>query len=251
VGKTEINIKLTFHLKNKNINILGGRIVDVHIYFDASFNDISKAGGIAVYINDEIDQNYIYEKRVCNNSTDAEMLALINAFKFLLTNNKYTNVYIHGDCYSTIDFINKKKYLKDKRTQIKKELGDLYVNLINRGYFITLQWVPRRYNTQANYISKHGSLMPVQNPPKIKRKIDENILLVDIKNIKVPFLFMQNPPKIKKINESIEFYKMNNSFDKSIIVMNQNNCMLMIDGYCRYLAAKRLGIGNVPVQMVI
>ena len=68
-----------------------------------------------------------------------------------------------------------------------------------------------------------------------------------LKRIFVSRAFLETSPAEEKINRAIEYYKLNNCFDKPVVV-DRNN--YIVDGYTRYLAAMQLGIKRVPVKVV-
>lgn len=73
-----------------------------------------------------------------------------------------------------------------------------------------------------------------------KGEIDGETLL---SLINVPESFLKTKPNIKKIEETIEYYKKHGQFDKPIVIRGENN--LLIDGYKRYVAAKQLNLTTV------
>lgn len=96
----------------------------------------------------------------------------------------------------------------------------------------------------------------------LRKKKPEYILIKDqkyevIKNdemsltdISIPDSFLSTTPNPNKIKNKIEYYKLNHSFQKSLVVIQNNNKNIIMDGYTMYLAAKKLDLKKVSVQIV-
>lgn len=69
-------------------------------------------------------------------------------------------------------------------------------------------------------------------------------MTISINDIKISYLFQENPVRQSKVTNQISYYKINSSFDR-LIVLNMSN--VLIDGYSRYLAAKQLGLSEIDV----
>jgi hypothetical protein len=79
----------------------------------------------------------------------------------------------------------------------------------------------------------------------VSRKTEDNIPLSEIV---IPEPFLRTPPREEKVQEAIEYYKEHGKFDKPVFVKKKN--MLLVDGFKRYVAAKNLGLNEVPVKFV-
>ncbi len=66
---------------------------------------------------------------------------------------------------------------------------------------------------------------------------------IKVKDVNVPLHFMQTGCKRNKVDEAKRFIVKNRKFSKPITV-NRNN--ILIDGFSRFLAAKELGIQDIP-----
>lgn len=66
--------------------------------------------------------------------------------------------------------------------------------------------------------------------------------MLEISEIKIPNSYLQSTPKRKKIDEAIEYYKLNGRFDRPIVINNEN---ILVDNYARYIAALELGINKI------
>jgi hypothetical protein len=70
------------------------------------------------------------------------------------------------------------------------------------------------------------------------------IVEIDLSKIKVPEGFLQTTVNPLKIQETIDYINKHGSFDKPIIISKKYN---LLDGYKRYVTAKKLNMPTVPV----
>lgn len=63
-----------------------------------------------------------------------------------------------------------------------------------------------------------------------------------LSNIKISDSFLQTKPSENKIEKAIRYYGCNGRLDKPIVLFNGE----LVDNYARYLAAKILGLKEVP-----
>lgn len=77
---------------------------------------------------------------------------------------------------------------------------------------------------------------------------------MNVKKIKIKDEFRESLPSEEKIQSKIDYYKNNNEFEKSIVVINEklskNKPHTLIDGYTTFLASKQLKLKTVPVLIV-
>ena len=67
-----------------------------------------------------------------------------------------------------------------------------------------------------------------------------------ITDIKIPKSFLKTPPRERKIVSAAEYYNQYGQLKKPIVITANN---YLVDGYARYLAAQRLGLTDVPVDV--
>lgn len=78
-----------------------------------------------------------------------------------------------------------------------------------------------------------------------KVKIDTNNKVnIEINDIIIPKSFKESTPSIIKVQEKLNYYKINKSFDKSIII---NKDKVLQDGYITYLLCKLFNIDKIDV----
>lgn len=85
---------------------------------------------------------------------------------------------------------------------------------------------------------------------KYLRNIPDNITYTQTKlsTIKIPDNWTKRKPRNSKVNNCENFYHRYGRFG-TLITLNSDGWI--VDGYTRYLAAQRLGLDNLIVQMVI
>jgi hypothetical protein len=64
----------------------------------------------------------------------------------------------------------------------------------------------------------------------------------------IPEEFLKTPPRKEGVQEMIEYYTTHGKLDKAITVRAKDK--LLVDGYKRYVAAKKLGLRDIPVRFV-
>ena len=77
-------------------------------------------------------------------------------------------------------------------------------------------------------------------------KLIEKMGYVRVKDIEILYLFLQNPPSVRKMNEKRKYLIEHGKFQEEIVLVG--NCL--IDGYTSYLLAKDLGKKFVKVRRV-
>lgn len=77
-------------------------------------------------------------------------------------------------------------------------------------------------------------------------KLIEKMGYVRVKDIEILYLFLQNPPSVRKMNEKRKYFIEHGKFQEDIVLVG--NCL--IDGYTSYLLAKDLGKKFVKVRRV-
>lgn len=70
---------------------------------------------------------------------------------------------------------------------------------------------------------------------------------MQLKDIKIPQTFMNTQPSSTKLIDCANYYKKFGQLDKPITI--DANCTL-VDGYVRYLVAKKMGLTEVPVKLL-
>ena len=77
-------------------------------------------------------------------------------------------------------------------------------------------------------------------------KLIEKMGYARVKDIEILYLFLQNPPSVRKMNEKRKYFIEHGKFQEEIVLVG--NCL--IDGYTSYLLAKDLGKKFVKVRRV-
>lgn len=90
--------------------------------------------------------------------------------------------------------------------------------------------------------------------PTVAKKTSAAVTFKGIKELKlseivVDKMFINRPPKEKKISEVIEYYKKHGELDKPIVVSIENGKYKLQDKYLRFVVAKKLGLETVPAEM--
>ena len=77
--------------------------------------------------------------------------------------------------------------------------------------------------------------------------VRKNLKTYHIGKIKIPEEFVNHPPRPEKIQQKIDYYNENGQFRRNLLI---DKTGMLYDGYATYLAAKQLGLKQVPVQCV-
>jgi len=75
-------------------------------------------------------------------------------------------------------------------------------------------------------------------------EINKDRINIRVDDINIQDSFKESKPSVDKIQNKLEYYKVNNKFEKNIVV-NKNN--ILQDGYINYLICRMLGIEVVKV----
>jgi len=95
----------------------------------------------------------------------------------------------------------------------------------------------------AEYIEKNGSILNYKVLEQDNSMKRVNLRLIEILND-----FKETPPAEYKVEWHVNYYLKSKSFDKPIVVeKNARDCLVLKNGYARYLAAKQLGLEYVEV----
>lgn len=75
--------------------------------------------------------------------------------------------------------------------------------------------------------------------------------LIDVDKVYIPRDFMNHPPKKEKIDRVICFYNYYGIFDSPITIkLDAKGNKILKDGYARYIAAKKLGVTQIPYKII-
>jgi|GEM_PF-620219 hypothetical protein len=75
--------------------------------------------------------------------------------------------------------------------------------------------------------------------------------LIDVDKVYVPRDFINHPPKKEKVDRAICFYKYYGIFDSPITIkLDAKGNKILKDGYARYIAAKKLGVTQIPYKII-
>ncbi len=75
--------------------------------------------------------------------------------------------------------------------------------------------------------------------------------LIDVDKVYIPRDFMNHPPKKEKIDRVICFYNHYGIFDSPITIkLDAKGNKILKDGYARYIAAKKLGVTQIPYKII-
>lgn len=75
--------------------------------------------------------------------------------------------------------------------------------------------------------------------------------LIDVDKVHIPRDFMNHPPKKEKIDRVICFYNYYGIFDSPITIkLDAKGNKILKDGYARYIAAKKLGVTQIPYKII-
>jgi hypothetical protein len=75
-------------------------------------------------------------------------------------------------------------------------------------------------------------------------ELNKEKTFIRIEDIIIQDKFVETNPSIEKIQEKLEYYKVNKKFEKNIVVDKDN---ILLDGYINYLLCKLLNIDTVKV----
>lgn len=81
---------------------------------------------------------------------------------------------------------------------------------------------------------------------KLQRTIHTGVNTIELDSIKIPYLFLRCGVKDKKVNKAIDYYQKHRCFEKPILITIHSK---LIDGYSRYMAACKLGLEVVNVNV--
>jgi hypothetical protein len=70
---------------------------------------------------------------------------------------------------------------------------------------------------------------------------------IELDKINIPAIFKRDLPNNRKISARYSFYKKTGSFDREILIDENNN---LLDGYTTYLVCKMVGIEKVRVLRI-
>ena len=77
--------------------------------------------------------------------------------------------------------------------------------------------------------------------------VRKNLKTYHIEKIKIPEEFVNHPPRPEKVQQKIDYYNENGQFKRKLRIDKTGT---LYDGYATYLAAKQLGLKQVPVKCV-
>ena len=77
--------------------------------------------------------------------------------------------------------------------------------------------------------------------------VRKNLKTYHIEKIKIPEEFVKHPPRPEKIQQKIDYYNEYGQFRRKLRIDKTGT---LFDGYATYLAAKQLGLKQVPVKCV-
>lgn len=75
--------------------------------------------------------------------------------------------------------------------------------------------------------------------------------LIDVDKVYIPRDFINHPPKKEKIDRVVCFYNHYGIFDSPITIkLDAKGNKILKDGYARYIAAKKLGVTQIPYKII-
>lgn len=75
--------------------------------------------------------------------------------------------------------------------------------------------------------------------------------LIDVDKVYIPRDFINHPPKKEKVDRVICFYNYYGIFDSPITIkLDAKGNKILKDGYARYIAAKKLGVTQIPYKII-
>ena len=78
-----------------------------------------------------------------------------------------------------------------------------------------------------------------------------NAIVVNISRPAFMSNFINHPPKKEKVDRAICFYKYYGIFDSPITIkLDAKGNKILKDGYARYIAAKKLGVTQIPYKII-
>lgn len=80
-----------------------------------------------------------------------------------------------------------------------------------------------------------------------KKIAEEEVFLLEMH---IPKDFVQKKPRDEKIQEKINFYQRNGAFPKPIVLLQNEQGYMLIDGYSAYMAAQELGLLKAHAVLV-
>jgi len=166
-----------------------------------------------------------------------------NAYKSI--NIKLTDIILEYDIHNTGKFNPGDDYVKILPCVVKKK-DDKYVLIAN--------WYAYTYFRYLNLLNTKITCIVIDEDRDTffnnLEKLSYHRLLttINIDEIIIPDSFNYHLPKDSKINSIINYYNKNKKFDR-LIKVNSNN--VIIDGFARYLAAKKLGLKNIDVVRTV
>lgn len=91
----------------------------------------------------------------------------------------------------------------------------------------------------------------ISQPVFLKPKLVsfEGVKNISIDDIRVDSKFLCKSPDKEKVEQLIQYYKMNRKMDKPIVVSIANNKYVLKDKYLRYYVAKKLNLREIPAEM--
>lgn len=75
--------------------------------------------------------------------------------------------------------------------------------------------------------------------------VRKNLKTYNIEKIKIPEEFANCPPRPEKVQQKIDYYNKYGQFKQKLYIDRRG---MLYDGYATYLAAKQLGLTQVPVK---
>ena len=166
-----------------------------------------------------------------------------NAYKSI--NIKLTDIILEYDIHNTGKFNPGDDYVKILPCVVKKK-DDKYVLIAN--------WYAYTYFRYLNLLNTKITCIVIDEDRDTffnnleKLSYHKLLTTINIDKIIIPNSFNHHLPKDSKINSIINYYNKNKKFDR-LIKVNSNN--VIIDGFARYLAAKKLGLKNIDVIKTI
>lgn len=74
--------------------------------------------------------------------------------------------------------------------------------------------------------------------------------MVKLSKINVPEDFLSTSPKKYKMDKYTKLYEESGQLDKPISVMVENNKLVLVNGYIRFLIASHNNLSKVPVKYI-
>jgi len=214
-------------------------------YFDASHKDGIACIAYLIKQNGEI-HHYDSDTVELTSSEKAESHALYRLLLYINTNfESKTSFQIYGDALSVISYLAAKR--KRKRREKHRELRMLLGEMKNK-YDISIAFIPRRENAQADRLSK-GKSLDIINNNLLTKKWD--IVVLENKKLHhdeifIPVYMKYSKPNPTKYQNKSDYFHEHGYLKKNIKVDEDNK---LIDGFMSYLILKESDIEVYDVDV--